>query len=408
MYLSRFGVKNYKCLGDIDIPLTPIHVLIGPNDAGKTSLLEALAAFHNTSQRDLAEVFPEPWNGRELVFHGAAEPNVQFSGHWSPSASEPTTSQGSEIGYGLTVRFADNGRTCEVWEELVQTAGVPVPLHIHPQMPGKATTLRFYMAHPQQVRSIAPGGLLPDLDSLSVVIKPTHIWRFDPRQMAVPAAIRQDRKFTMDPDGFGLPALLGDILLRSADEYVRLRNGFCELFPDFRDIRMQSEQGLWREWKHGAAHPHKFATGLAIYLETRSGHTVRAQQASDGAILFLGFLALAHLPDPPTLVLLEEPENGIYPKRLAEVIQLLKKMVYREEGPRFPQIILTTHSPYVLSFFEPEEVTFLSRDPNKPEAGVRARPLRTAPRIREWLAGGAFYLGEVWYNLSEEELFGEP
>ena len=45
MFLSRFGVKNYKCLGDIDIPLTPIHVLIGQNDAGKTSLLEAWRRF---------------------------------------------------------------------------------------------------------------------------------------------------------------------------------------------------------------------------------------------------------------------------------------------------------------------------------------------------------------------------
>ena len=52
MYLSRFGVKNYKCLGEIDIPLTPIHVLIGQNDCGKTSLLEAMAAFFATSKRD--------------------------------------------------------------------------------------------------------------------------------------------------------------------------------------------------------------------------------------------------------------------------------------------------------------------------------------------------------------------
>ncbi len=27
MFLSRFGVKNYKCLGEIDIPLTPIRPL---------------------------------------------------------------------------------------------------------------------------------------------------------------------------------------------------------------------------------------------------------------------------------------------------------------------------------------------------------------------------------------------
>jgi hypothetical protein len=85
----------------------------------------------------------------------------------------------------------------------------------------------------------------------------------------------------------------------------------------------------------------------------------------------------------------------------------LKDLVNRTEGVRFPQIIMTTHSPYVLSFFEPEEATFLSRPPDAPDAPVRARPLREAPKIKERL-GDDFYLGELWYNLSEEELFGGP
>jgi hypothetical protein len=34
--------------------------------------------------------------------------------------------------------------------------------------------------------------------------------------------------------------------------------------------------------------------------------------------------------------------------------------------------------------------------------------MRDAPDIQQRLGGGAFYLGELWYNLSEEELFGEP
>ena len=45
MHLSRFGVTDYKCLGEVDVPLTPMHVLIGPNDSGKTRFLEARAAF---------------------------------------------------------------------------------------------------------------------------------------------------------------------------------------------------------------------------------------------------------------------------------------------------------------------------------------------------------------------------
>ena len=63
MYLSRFGVKNYKCLGEIDIPLTPIHVLIGQNDCGKTSLLEAMAAFFATSDRRIGDGLPGALDG---------------------------------------------------------------------------------------------------------------------------------------------------------------------------------------------------------------------------------------------------------------------------------------------------------------------------------------------------------
>ena len=46
MFLSRFRVRGYKCLEDIDLALTPIHVLIGPGDSGKTGLLEAISAFY--------------------------------------------------------------------------------------------------------------------------------------------------------------------------------------------------------------------------------------------------------------------------------------------------------------------------------------------------------------------------
>ena len=107
------------------------------------------------------------------------------------------------------------------------------------------------------------------------------------------------------------------------------------------------------------------------------------------------------------MLLIEEPENGIYPKRLEEIVRLLRQLVERTDGDPFPQIILSTHSPYVLSFFEPDQVTLLSRVPGEPHAAVRTRPLRAAPQIRERMGNEEFYLGELWYNLDEEELFHE-
>ena len=38
---------------------------------------------------------------------------------------------------------------------------------------------------------------------------------------------------------------------------------------------------------------------------------------------------------------------------------------------------------------------------------ARARPLRDAPHIHERMGEDQFYLGELWYNLSENELFAD-
>jgi hypothetical protein len=222
----------------------------------------------------------------------------------------------------------------------------------------------------------------------------------------VPAGFDPARRFRLDPDGFGLATLLDDILGFDPELFLRMRAEFCRFFPQFKSVRVESVQALNRHFDPSGLHGSGTIIGKGIYFETVSGQTIRAQQASDGAILFLGFLALTYLPDPPNLLLIEEPETGVYPKRLGEVVTLLKHLVNRAEGMCFPQIIMTTHSPYILSFFEPEEVTLLSRPSGAPDAPVRAQPLRDAPNIRERM-GNEFYLGELWYNLSEGELFGD-
>src|SRR5712671_196689 len=92
--MTRFGVTNYKCLEHVDIPLTPIHVIIGQNDAGKTSLLEAMLAFFRSSQQKLQQAFPGKWKGDELVFEKAATPMIEFQGSFQIFDSEKQTPSG--------------------------------------------------------------------------------------------------------------------------------------------------------------------------------------------------------------------------------------------------------------------------------------------------------------------------
>src|SRR5436190_17976472 len=97
--MTRFGVKNYKCLKEVDIPLTPIHVIIGQNDAGKTSLLEAMLALFRSRQKQLLYAFPGKWKGTELVFEDATTPMVELKGTFQLLETGKQTT--SDIEYGL-------------------------------------------------------------------------------------------------------------------------------------------------------------------------------------------------------------------------------------------------------------------------------------------------------------------
>lgn len=380
--LNHFRVQNYKCLKDVTIPLTPMHVLIGQNDAGKSSLLEALYALFRSSEYPLADAFSGHWLGDDLVYEGAADSRILLQGTWDALGK-----------YGLRVAFKKaERRNCskvEEWFESLSGNTTPLP-----------TRKSLYTAIYAQRQHTDRANCLEAIEQKAAnLLDGAHLYRLDPRLMAIPSELSSDRKFRLDPDGFGLAGLLDDILGYDIEHFAKIRDEFCRFFPQFGSVRVETEQGIHREFRETGRHSAGEVVGKGIHFETRTGKVIRAQQASDGAILLLGFLALANLPHPPRMLLIEEPETGVYPERLEQVIKLLRRMT-EEAGETAPQIVFTTHSPYVLSFFEPEEVTYMSRSD---DGAVRARPLRDAPHIQERLEG--FYLGELWYNLNEEELF---
>jgi predicted ATPase len=83
---------------------------------------------------------------------------------------------------------------------------------------------------------------------------------------------------------------------------------------------------------------------------------VPARVVSEGTLRTLGLLALVGVREPPALVGFEEPENGIHPRRIRMIAELLKT---RAETGR-TQLIVTTHSP-VLPDYTPNDSLFVCR-----------------------------------------------
>ncbi len=85
-----------------------------------------------------------------------------------------------------------------------------------------------------------------------------------------------------------------------------------------------------------------------------------ADEVSEGVLYLLAILCIINQPNPPKLLLLEEPEKGIHPRRIREVMNFIRRLV-SEKGI---QVIMTTHSPMLLDEFadSPESVFVFDKD----------------------------------------------
>ncbi|MCH8982360.1 AAA family ATPase, partial [candidate division KSB1 bacterium] len=79
-----------------------------------------------------------------------------------------------------------------------------------------------------------------------------------------------------------------------------------------------------------------------------------ARYVSDGTIKMFAYLILLHDPNPHPLLCIEEPENQLYPKLLAELAE-----EFRAYSNRGGQVFVATHSPDFLNAAKLEEVFML-------------------------------------------------
>ncbi|MGH7272347.1 MAG: AAA family ATPase, partial [Polyangiaceae bacterium] len=140
--------------------------------------------------------------------------------------------------------------------------------------------------------------------------------------------------------------------------------------------------------------------GREIHFRIGNQAAIPADLASSGVMLILGYLAIAYSPSQPDVLLIEEPENGIHPRALERVMRFFRMLASNTPGPEKPQVILTTHSPYLLDFVEPEQVIMFGRKPNGESVAAN---LATLPGVQERRADG-MSVGELWYNAGEDEL----
>ncbi len=107
---------------------------------------------------------------------------------------------------------------------------------------------------------------------------------------------------------------------------------------------------------------------------------------SDGTIKMFAYLVLLHDPKPHPLLCVEEPENQLYPKLMAELAEEFR--LYAHRGG---QVLVSTHSPDFLNAVALEEVCWLV----KKDGATEIRRARDDEQIKAYMADGD-QMGYLW------------
>jgi len=183
-------------------------------------------------------------------------------------------------------------------------------------------------------------------------------------------------------DGAYLAGVLDQMRDRSPEAFEALNAEFGTLLPEFDRILFETPGPGQR----------------AFMLRTRRAqHAIPAVDLSQGTVLALAILTLAHLSDPPSMVCLEEPDRGIHPRLYREIQDALYRLAYPESFglSRDPvQVLVTTHSPYLLDLHRehPEEVVIAQKN----GTSATFQKLTDREDIQELLSEAS--LGELWYS----------
>lgn len=191
-----------------------------------------------------------------------------------------------------------------------------------------------------------------------------------------------------DESGSNVPAIIDWILRRDRARFDAIVAAIRSRVPGFDDLHVGTPDPSRRR----------------IELKLDSGLILPYYRLSVGVRLLLFFVVLAFHPTPPRIILLEEPENGVHPRRLKDIVGLLRDVTKGTYSSQPAQVILTTHSPYLLDHVDlaTDQVLVFRRQ----DDGSRTVEPVDRDRLKNFLA--EFMLGEVWYNRGEEGLVAKP
>jgi len=356
MTIKKLILRNWRNFQSVDVELEQRVFVAGPNASGKSNLLDVFAFLRDVAKAGggLQKAVSERGGISKLRCLAARRyPDVELEVHvaenctlWSYAIGIKQEARGYRLPLLAYERVMKGDET----------------ILVRPDKDDKADPLRLSQTHLEQINANAS---FRDLVRFFETVSYLHL---------VPQLLRH-------PEAFSGPGIPGDPFGKSFLEKVA-RTPEATRKSRLRRIEAALRIAVpqLKELKHT-----KDETGIphleAVYAHWRPhGARQREDQFSDGTLRLLGLLW--SLLDGDSLLLLEEPELSLN----AGIVRKLPGLMYRIQRQKRRQIIISTHSPDLLS--DPgiggEEVLLLTPG----NEGTIVQLASSLQDVRDLLVGG--------------------
>jgi predicted ATPase len=380
--IRRIKLENLLSFGPSTTPLDfeNLNILIGPNAAGKSNLIEALSLMR-ASNVDLRGVVRRGGGVSEWIWKGkkGASASIDLVVNY-PKGKQP-------LRHILSFRGEEQGFRLE--DERIES-DVPSPgqhepyfyyrfQHGQPVVNTKGTTLER-----TRERKLARETLNTELSILAQRRDPEQYpeisyladsyekiriyreWSFG-RNTVFREPQKADMRSDRLEEDFSNLGLFLSRLRKTPRAKAAILDGLKDLYEGVNDFEPVVEGGT-----------------VQVFF-TEGDFSAPATRLSDGTLRYLCLLAILCDPEPPPLICIEEPELGLHPDILPKLADLLVLASQRT------QLIVTTHSDILVDAMteRPEVVVVCEKHEGKTEMHRLNRD-----DLTKWLA--KYRLGELW------------
>lgn len=337
--LRKLRVRGFKSLADVTVVLPRMAVLFGPNSAGKSNLLEATRALWGIGTRSsLTNALKEnsirghPFEAFALPPGGIPEMASTRTARFAIEADLTHCLYEVEIeilyrsgALSVTRERLERRRSYPSRKPAIEQHGSAY-LSVRRQK-GSGRPREIGTGHNRSVLSrteFSRAGGYDDIHEVRAELRKWRAYHLDPR-VAMRAETAPLEATDIGTRGEHLVPFLYNLKNQHRKHFDAVVRTARTIVPglDAIDVELDTRRGT---------------LDLSV---SQDGTPYSSRVVSEGTLRVLALCAILVNPKPPSLLALEEPENGVHPRRVELIAEMLTNLALQ----RGRQVIVTTHSP---------------------------------------------------------------